>query len=759
MDNIGQIVAFFYRKSGRYSVTAWLICVVLFLCPIFSSAQDLEALSGDLNLNDNALARYEIEEISFVGNQHFSSNILANVINSHASDYSATRLVLQYYSREISRNPYTPHSIKNAFDRVQKKSTDERRYFDRTLAGNDTIAIDIFYNQNGFHQVSTSFDFGFNSITRRFTLTFTITENLPSKLDNMIFYGLENIPSEVSSKIVVQRNTLKLHGNFNQPAIASLNDNILKILRDNGYFFAGYQAPQVRINPEEHSDTVSVFFSTGKRQRIGSITFADSTQGQAGISEALHREQLELFENDWYSETNLLRTVNNLRGLGVFDNVSPRIDTLSDTTLSMHFTCHTRKMQEYTIDLGLKNSLNNLWKYGIEAGYVNKNFGGAAQNFNPFVQFNFHTISFNNWNPIVDQAEWKAGFRFSQSYLTKIFNQRVGLGAEVSYSDIRSVLYDTLTPLHLKTTQFRLSFPVTLPRYTLINSFLWDINLLNQTPENFLELKQEALSQAKNASDSSTTGRKLYQYDLLQHSPFSASTTFSFVGDQRDNPFTPSTGSFANFSVDLGLGKSPYVIGYMRIQGTATTYSPRGEKDVAAAKIKIGNIFWFDRTGTFIPTDKQFFAGGANSVRAWDTRSLRQIQLDTSKVDIRNFSDIIGSGSIIEGSVEYRWKIVEKPASESFWDMQISKIGFTGFLDAGNTFNSFLSGSDYNNITLNGVLSNLAIGGGIGFRYDTPVGPFRIDFSTKIYDPGSSVPWIFGRRFIISPLFSLGHAF
>ncbi len=94
-------------------------------------------------------------------------------------------------------------------------------------------------------------------------------------------------------------------------------------------------------------------------------------------------------------------------------------------------------------------------------------------------------------------------------------------------------------------------------------------------------------------------------------------------------------------------------------------------------------------------------------------------------------------------------------------------IGLTAFVDWGNAFNSMeLDGNyhEYYTYKWYEYITKLAIASGIGFRYETPVGPLRIDFAWKIYNPSAQKNyWIFDRQNAlvgdVSFHLGLGHAF
>ena len=104
----------------------------------------------------------------------------------------------------------------------------------------------------------------------------------------------------------------------------------------------------------------------------------------------------------------------------------------------------------------------------------------------------------------------------------------------------------------------------------------------------------------------------------------------------------------------------------------------------------------FDR----VPPSVRFYAGGDNSVRGFDFRSISP----------RNDEgDTVGGQYLLTGSVEYnwRWRPTWRPAI---------------FVDAGSAF------TDTNDVSP-------AIGVGIGMRWISPVGPVRFDIANGISEP------------------------
>jgi outer membrane protein assembly factor BamA len=132
--------------------------------------------------------------------------------------------------------------------------------------------------------------------------------------------------------------------------------------------------------------------------------------------------------------------------------------------------------------------------------------------------------------------------------------------------------------------------------------------------------------------------------------------------------------------------------------------------------------------GQSLPFFKQYFAGGPNSMRAWN---LRQLGLGSSIL-----SDTIASTSFrdrfgdiqLEANVEYRFNIA---SIGSF------KIGSALFADIGNVWNLKKDATNTNaEFSLNRMYKDLAVSIGTGLRFDFSYFLIRVDFAYKAKDPG-----------------------
>ena len=152
---------------------------------------------------------------------------------------------------------------------------------------------------------------------------------------------------------------------------------------------------------------------------------------------------------------------------------------------------------------------------------------------------------------------------------------------------------------------------------------------------------------------------------------------------------------------------------------------------VAGAGVAYGN-------STVLPFEKQFYCGGANSMRGWQARSLGP---GTSPLD-DTFSIPSQTGDVkFEANIEYRFPIV--------W-----KLAGALFVDAGNVWNTH---EGFGNLA-----ESIAVDWGLGARIDLNFIVLRVDMGLKLHDPaapasdGSYAPaWLSPSQWLSRDGFSL----
>jgi outer membrane protein assembly factor BamA len=145
-----------------------------------------------------------------------------------------------------------------------------------------------------------------------------------------------------------------------------------------------------------------------------------------------------------------------------------------------------------------------------------------------------------------------------------------------------------------------------------------------------------------------------------------------------------------------------------------------------------------------IPFEKLYFSGGANSIRGWQARTIGPGSYKNLKSIYPN-----STGDIkLEVNIEYRFKL--------FWVLEGAL-----FTDVGNIW--AITKADQREgalFKMNKFYKDLAIGSGLGFRFDFKFFLFRIDLGMKMRDPSldAGKKWIFSQKKILASDFALNIA-
>lgn len=168
--------------------------------------------------------------------------------------------------------------------------------------------------------------------------------------------------------------------------------------------------------------------------------------------------------------------------------------------------------------------------------------------------------------------------------------------------------------------------------------------------------------------------------------------------DSRNNLLDPRRGWFIEANAEPFINILGSASPFMRVGGTVRRYQPLGDDTVIAARAKAGSIQGASLTD--VPAAERFYAGGSGSVRGFGYQDIGP----------QRNGDPTGGRGLAEGSLEIRHRINED-------------YGVVAFVDAGSLSED--SAPEF---------SDVAVGGGIGLRYYTAVGPVRFDVAAPLTD-------------------------
>ena len=151
-----------------------------------------------------------------------------------------------------------------------------------------------------------------------------------------------------------------------------------------------------------------------------------------------------------------------------------------------------------------------------------------------------------------------------------------------------------------------------------------------------------------------------------------------------------------------------------------------------------------------LPYDKYLFAGGSSSVRAWKPRRLGPGGYTTKLADgSRDYLSEQPGELLLEGSVEYRFPVYSFIKGALFTDYgNVWALSRDASLDAGgNLF--YPPPREGARFELNKALGQIAVGSGLGVRFDFTFLILRLDIAAKVYDPTAQA----GEKWAIKKLY------
>ncbi|MFN4908527.1 MAG: BamA/TamA family outer membrane protein [Bacteroidota bacterium] len=768
------------RRQYR-SVLLWFLGLLGAAAAAPTSAWAQDTYRDSLELageRSRVLQLTELRAVEIVGCQQTVPEDLRTIISSRQSDYSMGRKLTVFFEQAMRNNPAAPSVVLRRLTSIRKSYDEERVFFELAVARDDSVTLLNYLIQNGFHNASVRFGYGYDSSTRLFTLRFVINEGRRATIDTLVVHGLDSVDASVRAE-AIRSIAIRRGSPFSEAFVEENARTLIRVLQNNGYYKAKYTRPLVGISGDGEHDTVVVEVQPGRRVKIESVEFVEYADGYPAVNLSTRQRQLDFAPGQWYSKELIDQSRANLMGLGPFEIVL--IDTVGhDSTYngsdsSVRMRVFTRNSKPYDVGFNFplfQTAIDNFLNFGVAASAQYRNVFGGAQVASILLQYTLQDISRLTQGQQLER-EFNGSLVLAWPNLGRLFSQRVGLSTSAFYSNRQLI-----TPFRLEAFGVSAQAPIAFYSHTFFNAIDLNVGIDRQIPINFDFAINSAYGEATTAEDTALVRSTYNQFLVLtnylkQSGSFFTGLTAGFTlrGDHRDNQLNPSRGTFSSISMEWGWGAGKYIRG----QAFVSSAVPVGNRLIAAGKVKLGHIELLDfvrgdsiRNNTYVPLDRQFFAGGPASIRSFASRRLHDpnsgvignVDADESII----LSNVVGSGSLIELGFELRYTFPRPRGVDELWAGIIERSGLTLFTDIGNAFNRFTT-ELYGSVTPRDLLYGSVVAMGLGYRFETPVGPFRVDYATSVYDPlRTEGRWITDRTGVFMTSnwqlsIGIGHAF
>ena len=535
--------------------------------------------------------------------------------------------------------------------------------------------------------------------------------------------------------------TIKKGSWLSEASLESESDRSSKYLRDRGFY--GFSKNYYFFEADTLSCPDSAILKMSIRNYTRNETEKDARPLQKfyiGDVSIIHPKSLKIREKiltnlntiipgELYREKDISNTYSRLSALNVFSGVNIEMNQSDTTTVDCSINLTQSKLQGFKVNLEASSNSTGLFGVSPQLSYYHKNIfrGGEWLNLSFMGNFQF------KFNDDVRSNEFgvSAGisfpkFLFLPYRLFKGAMPRTEVSLSYNYQNrpeyTRNIISTSLAYTGIIGSRIYYQFyPVQLNI----------VRLFNLDPAFFKSLEDNPfMRNAYQDHFDLGLGGNLYYTTNAEVVP---KTSFFYTRLQFDtagnllSAFNPLMRKDANGSGMIwNTPYSQYVRAEFQVGKTWRFGKNNGQalatRFLAGAGYAYGN-------STALPFEKHFYAGGANSLRGWQARTVGP---GTSPMDSTFVIPNQTGDMKLEANVEYRFNIV--------W-----KLGGAVFIDAGNVWTIRDTGNRNNalsRISWQNFGKSIAMNWGAGVRLDLNFLLLRVDLGMKIHDPARAQSWV-----------------
>jgi outer membrane protein assembly factor BamA len=257
--------------------------------------------------------------------------------------------------------------------------------FDRYVFEKDLERVEAFYRAHGFYDARARAGRVEYVGKRHVRVTVVVDEGEPTVVQNVTLYGLAGLPPDVARKAsIAAAAKLRKGGRFSDDDYEQTEKDIARVLTDNGYAYA-HTGRRAEIDLARHFARVSYDVAPGPPSKFGEIKI----EGLGDLPDAPTRRAVDIDPGEPYSTAKIDSAKQAVLDLGVFGNVTitPELPEppSANAVVPLLIQVEPSKIHQLTLGGGLefdpiKTDLHAL------VGWESHNFLGGLRNFHAEVK-------------------------------------------------------------------------------------------------------------------------------------------------------------------------------------------------------------------------------------------------------------------------------------------------------------------------------------------------------------------------------------
>jgi outer membrane protein insertion porin family len=530
----------------------------------------------------------------------------------------------------------------------------------------DLEAMRSFYMNQGY--LEFNIDSTQVSITpdkRDIYITANITEGEKYTVTGIKVAGDTIIPEDELRKLI----GLNTGDTFNRQKVTTSTKAMSDRLGNEGYAFANVNAVP-EVDKEKHTVAFTFMVDPGRRVYVRRINLTGNTRTR---DEVIRREMRQM-ESSWYGADKITRSKQRLDRLQYFSEVNletPAVPGTSDqvdvnvkvTEKSTGSIMFGAGLSSYEgIVLGVTVNQNNFLGTGnrvaaqVNTGKINTVYSLSYTD--PYFTPDGISRTFNVYRRDVNTRSLGTG-----TYQTSSYGGGVSFGMPLNERD---------------SVNAGISFDYT------------DVTLQANSPRRF----------------------KLYcgSNESLGCANYSYMLNLGWAHDTRDSTLFPKEGVYQRIFAEIGLPGLD--LEYYKLDYKHTWYQPINSFMTFSLN---GELGYGDTYGSkAFPYFKNYYVGGVNSLRGYDTSAVGKFEPAEVIGGVRNAGFFTGGTKRVVGNAEIYFPVPGMKDS--------SQLRLSTFIDAGNVYTAEQSVS----------LADLRYSAGVGISWYSPFGPIKLVFAKAI---------------------------